>query len=92
MMQLVVGNSLDTDSGRILSFAVFSHNKKLAEKIIDNVNRFDSHDFVCGVANGMIDIKAGLAKIDPEVCQELEEMCKKFPTWYACDECREDEK
>ena len=31
-MQLVVGNSLDTDSGRILSFAVFSHNKKLAQK------------------------------------------------------------
>ena len=84
--------SLDSDSGRILSFAVFSHNKKLATKIIDKAHAFNPDDFVCGIANGMLDIKAGLAKIDPEVCQELENMCKQFPTYYSCDECKEEEK
>ena len=84
--------SLDSDSGRILSFAVFSHNKKLATKIIAKAPTFDPDDFVCGIANGMLDIKAGLARIDPEVCQELENMCKRFPTYYSCDECKEEEK
>ena len=83
---------LDNDSGRILGFAVFSHNKRLAQKIIDCVHRYNPHDFVCGIANGMLDIKAGLAKIDPEVCQELENICKNFPTHYSCDECKEEEK
>ena len=84
--------SLDSDSGRILSFAVFSHNKKLARKIIDKAPTFEPNDFVSGIANGMLDIKAGLARIDPEVCQELENMCKRFPTYYSCDECKEEEK
>ncbi len=84
--------SLDSDSGRILSFAVFSHNKKLATKIIDSSSRYDPYDFLCGIANGMIDIKAGLANIDAQVCQELEDMCKRFPTHYSCDECKEEGK
>ena len=84
--------SLDSDSGRILSFAVFSHNRKLATRIIGKAYTFDPDDFVSGIANGMLDIKDGLAKIDPEVCQELENMCKRFPTYYSCDECKEEGK
>ena len=79
-----------SDCGRILAFAVFSRNKKLAEKIIDNAQRYDTHDFVCWVANGMLDIKAGLAKMDPQICEELEGLCKNFPTWYQCEECQDD--
>ena len=79
-----------SDSGRILTFAVFSHNKKLAKKIIDNAQRYDTYDFVCGIANGMLDIKAVLAKMDPQICEELEGLCKNFPTWYQCEECQDE--
>ena len=82
--------NLASDSGRILTFAVFSRNKKLAEKIIGNAQRYDTHDFVCGIANAILDIKAGLAQIDPYLCEELEGLCKNFPTWYKCEECEDE--
>ena len=78
------------DCGRIFSFSVFGYNKKLVEKIIDNNQEYDTIALLCGMANGILDIKAKLAKIDLQICEELEKECKKFPAYYDCEECKEE--
>jgi len=75
--------------GRSFTFAVFSDNRKLAKKIIDRACELQSFDILCGVANGILDIKAGLSNIDPKLCEEMECFCQKIHA-CTCDECLED--
>jgi len=75
--------------GRSFTFAVFSDNRKLAKKIIDRACELQSFDVLCGIANGILDIKAGLSNIDPKLCEEMECFCQKIHA-CTCDECSED--
>ena len=74
--------------GRSFTFAVFSDNRELAKKIIDRACELHSFDILCGVANGILDIKAGLSNIDPKLCEEMECFCQKMPT-HTCADCSE---
>ena len=75
--------------GRSFAIAVFSNNRNLACKILEKVSELEQHDFMCGIANGILDIKTCLSKIDSELCEELECFCKKMP-FNTCAECSED--
>ena len=75
--------------GRSFAIAVFSNNRNLACKILEKVSELDQRDFMCGIANGILDIKSCLSKIDSELCEELECFCEKMPS-HTCAECSED--
>ena len=75
--------------GRSFAHAVFSGNRELAKKIIDRACELQSFDVLCGIANGILDIKTGLSTIDPKLCEEMEYLCQKIPA-CKCDDCSED--
>ena len=75
--------------GQSFAIAVFSNNRNLACKILEKVSELDQHDFMCGIAKGILDIKSCLYEIDSELCEELECFCKKMP-FHTCTECSED--
>ena len=75
--------------GRSFVIAVFSNNRNLAYKILGKVSELDQRDFMCGIVNGILDIKTCLSKIDSELCEELECFCEEMPS-HTCAECSED--
>ena len=84
-------SDLDNETGKIIIFAVFGDNKKLAQKIIDKSHGLDTHDFCLGVANAISQIKCGLDEIDEGVSRELEILCEGYQR-HECDICRENAK
>ena len=80
---------LDPDIQKEGARVVKKTNRELAKKIIDRACELQSFDILCGVANGILDIKAGLANIDPKLCEEMEYLCQKIPA-CRCDDCSGD--
>ena len=84
-------SDLDNETGKIIIFAVFGDNKKLAQKIIDKSHGLDTHDFCLGVANAILFIKSGLTEIDESVSLELETLCEQHQR-HECDICKAEDK
>ena len=78
--------------GRSLVTAVVKENKELAVRLMEDASKRDPMEILCGIANGLIELKKCISEIDPEFGKEIEYICDRTTNQCNCTDCKEAEK